>query len=104
MNRRVLTNLGTFRAYVLAYLNENPKLHDGMTVMVRQLPPTPNGLPLEGYVFSSDTNWTQYESIQADIFDHLLAAMPFFELRLFQYPTGENLKTLKSWLDAEMVA
>jgi miniconductance mechanosensitive channel len=104
LNRRALTNLGTFRAYILAYLNENPKLHDGMTVMVRQRPPTPNGLPLEVYVFSKDTKWVDYEDIQADIFDHLLAALPYFELRLFQYPTGESLKTLKSWLDAEMVA
>jgi miniconductance mechanosensitive channel len=104
LNRRALTNLGTFRAYILAYLNEDPKLHDGMTVMVRQRPPTPNGLPLEVYVFSKDTKWVDYEDIQADIFDHLLAALPYFELRLFQYPTGESLKTLKSWLDAEMVA
>ena len=75
MNRRALTNLGTFRAYVLAYLTENPKLHDGMTVMVRQRPPTPNGLPLEVYVFSKDTKWIDFEGIQADIFDHLLAAL-----------------------------
>ena len=104
LNRRALTNLGTFRAYILAYLNENPKLRKDITVMVRQLPPTPNGLPLEVYVYSGDTDWTQYEGIQADIFDHLLAALPYFDLWLFQYPTGDSLKTLKSWLDAEMVA
>ena len=104
LNRRALTNLGTFRAYILAYLNEDPKLHDGMTVMVRQRPPTPNGLPLEVYVFSKDTKLVDYEGIQADIFDHLLAALPYFDLRLFQYPTGDSLKTLKSWLDSERVA
>ncbi len=104
LNRRALTNLGIFRAYVVAYLNENPKLHDDMTVMVRQRPPTPNGLPLEVYVFSKDTKLIDFEGVQADIFDHLLAALPYFDLRLFQYPTGDNLKTLKSWLDAEMVA
>ena len=103
LNRRALTNLGIFRAYVVAYLNENPKLHDDMTVMVRQRPPTPNGLPLEVYVFSKDTKLIDFEGVQADIFDHLLAALPYFDLRLFQYPTGDNLKTLKSWLDAEMV-
>ena len=104
LNRRALTNLGTFRAYILAYLKEDPKLHDGMTVMVRQRPPTPNGLPLEVYVFSKDTKLVDYEGIQADIFDHLLAALPYFDLRLFQYPTGDSLKTLKSWLDSERVA
>ena len=104
LNRRTLTNLGTFRAYLVAYLNENPKLHDDMTVMVRQRPPTPNGLPLEIYVFSKHTSLVDYEGVQADIFDHLLAALPYFELRLFQYPTGENLKTLKGWLESETVA
>ena len=103
LNRRALTNLGTFRAYLVAYLNENPKLHDDMTVMVRQRPPTPNGLPLEIYVFSKHTSLVDYEGIQADIFDHVLAALPYFELRLFQYPTGENLKTLKGWLESEKV-
>jgi miniconductance mechanosensitive channel len=104
LNRRVLTNLGTFRAYIVAYLNENSKLHDRMTVMVRQRPPTPNGLPLEIYVFSMDTKFVNYEGIQADIFDHLLAALPYFDLRLFQYPTGDDLQTIKHWLEAETVA
>ncbi len=106
LNRRALTNLGIFRAYVVAYLNEHPKLHDGkdMTVMVRQLPPTPNGLPLEIYVFSRDTDLVDFEGVQSDVFDHLLAALPYFELRLFQSPTGEDLQTLKGWLESEMVA
>ncbi len=86
------------------YLNENPKLRDDMTVLVRQRPPTPNGLPLEVYVFSKDTTLVDFEGVRADIFDNLLAALPYFDLRLFQYPTGENLQTLKGWLEGEMVA
>jgi miniconductance mechanosensitive channel len=104
LNSRRLTNLGTFRAYVVAYLNESPHLHDDMTVMVRQRPPTPNGIPLEVYVFSKVTSFVEYEGVQADIFDHLLAALPYFDLRLFQYPTGENLQALKKWLEAETTA
>ena len=104
LNRRALTNLGTFRAYIVAYLNENPKLHDDMTVMVRQREPTPNGLPLEVYVFSKDTSLVDYEGVQSNIFDHLLAALPYFELRLFQYPTGEDIQTMKGWLEKETVA
>ena len=89
LNKRELTNVGTFRAYIEAYLRENSKIHKGgMTFLVRQLPPSPNGLPMEIYVFSNDTNWVHYESIQADIFDHLLAALPTFGLRVFQNPTG----------------
>ncbi|MEE9300562.1 MAG: mechanosensitive ion channel family protein [Alphaproteobacteria bacterium] len=94
VNRRALTNLGTFRAYVTAYLDENTKLRKDMTLMVRQLRPSPDGLPLEIYAFSNDTNWVNYEGIQADIFDHLLAVLPFFGLRVFQYPTGEDVRTL----------
>jgi miniconductance mechanosensitive channel len=95
VNRRALTNLGTFRAYVAAYLDENAKLRKDMTLMVRQLRPSPDGLPLEIYAFSNDTNWVNYEGIQADIFDHLLAVLPFFGLRVFQYPTGEDVRTLR---------
>ncbi len=101
LNRRVLTNLGCFRAYIVAYLNEDQRLRDDMTVMVRQRPPTPNGIPLEVYVFSKETKLVEFEGVQADIFDHLLAALPYFDLRLFQYPTGENLRALKKWLEAE---
>jgi len=104
LNRRALTNLGTFRAYIVAYLNEDQRLHDDMTVMVRQRQPTPNGIPLEVRVFSKATSLVEYEGIQADIFDHLLAALPYFDLRLFQYPTGENLEALKTRLEAERAA
>jgi miniconductance mechanosensitive channel len=89
-NTRRLTNIGTFRAYAANYLRHHPKIHRGMTLMVRQLPPTPDGLPLEVYAFSSDTNWTRYEGIQADIFDHLLAIAPEFGLRVFQHPSGRD--------------
>jgi miniconductance mechanosensitive channel len=92
LNRRALTNIGTFRAYVEAYLRDNSKIHQGMTFLVRHLPISPNGLPLEIYVFTNDTEWGRYESIQADIFDHLLAALSTFELRVFQNPTGFDMQ------------
>jgi miniconductance mechanosensitive channel len=85
LNGRRLTNLGTFRAYVLEYLNRNPHVRKDLTLIVRHLQPEANkGLPLEIYCFINDTRWNQYESIQADIFDHILAAMPFFGLRTYQ--------------------
>ncbi len=94
INRRTLTNLGTFRAYVAAYLRRHPKLRQDMTLIVRQLEVTPNGLPLEVYCFSADTNWANYEAIQADIFDHLFAAIPSFGLRIFQNPAGADFRAL----------
>jgi len=84
VNGRAMTNIGTFRAYVTAYLREHPKTHKDMTLMVRQLAPTPEGLPLEIYVFADDIVWTHYEAIQSDIFDHILAAMPQFGLNAYQ--------------------
>lgn len=84
VNSRRLTNIGTFRAYATAYLNNHPKLNKQMTLMVRQLPPTELGLPLEVYCFSADKNWVNYEGIQADIFDHLFAMLPIFDLRAYQ--------------------
>ena len=96
VNRRTLTNFGTFRAYVKAYLDENANVRDDLTVMVRQLAPTSEGLPLEIYSFSNDTDWVAYEGIQADIFDHLLASLPDFDLRVFQTPTGRDLQMLQS--------
>ena len=94
LNRRELTNIGTFRAYAEAYLRENTNIHNEMTFMVRQLPPSSNGLPIEIYVFSNNTDWEMFEIIQADIFDHLLAALPTFELRLFQLPTGFDMRIM----------
>jgi miniconductance mechanosensitive channel len=89
--RRRLTNIGTFRAYVLHYLGNHPHIHREMTLLVRQLQPGPEGLPLEIYCFTSDTAWANYEGIQADIFDHLFAVMPEFGLRAFQKPAGSDL-------------
>ncbi|MBA6290582.1 mechanosensitive ion channel family protein [Colwellia sp. MB3u-4] len=88
INTRQLTNIGTFRAYISAYLKQHPKVHHEMTCMVRQLQATEVGLPLELYFFSSDQDWVNYEAIQADIFDHLYAAAPLFDLRVFQHPSG----------------
>ena len=85
---RRLTNVGTFRAYVAAYLAAHPKIHDGMTRLVRQLAPTPQGLPIELYCFTNDTAWASYEAIQADIFDHLVSVLPEFGLEPFQEPSG----------------
>ena len=94
---RRLTNVGTFRIYVVKYLRSHPKLHqEGMTLLVRQLPPTTSGLPIELYVFCNDTNWANYEGIQADIFDHLLASLPEFGLRAFQEPSSNDLAKLAS--------
>ncbi len=94
VNGRRLTNLGTFRAYVEAYLRDHPLVHQGMTFLVRQLPPGPSGIPIEIYVFSQERRWAIYESIQADIFDHILAVVPEFELRVFQAPTGSDVRSL----------
>ena len=81
---RRLTNLGTLRAYIVRYLQNHPALHHGMTLLVRHLAPTAEGLPVEIYVFTSDTRWIQHEDVQADIFDHLLAMVPEFGLRVYQ--------------------
>ena len=84
MNGRQQTNLGIFRAYIKAYLNNNPKLNHNLTMMVRQLQPTEVGIPMQIYAFSSDKKWINYEEIQSDIFDHVLAAAPMFDLRIYQ--------------------
>lgn len=94
LNGRRQTNLGLFRAYIIAYLKNQPKLSPNMTFLVRHKAPTENGLPLEIYVFSRDKVWANYESIQADIFDHLLAAIPEFQLRLYQRPSGADFHHL----------
>ncbi|UCF41419.1 MAG: mechanosensitive ion channel family protein [Gemmatimonadota bacterium] len=89
-NARRLTNIGTFRVYIANYLRQHPKIHEGMTLMVRQLDSTPDGLPLQVYAFSNDTDWVTYEGIQSDIFDHILAIAPEFDLRVFQHPAGRD--------------
>jgi miniconductance mechanosensitive channel len=94
VNDRRATNIGTFRAYVVAYLRSHARVSQDMTMLVRQLQPGPQGLPLEIYCFTATTAWADYESIQADIFDHLLAILPEFGLRLFQEPSGQDVRRL----------
>ena len=93
-NGRRMTNIGTFRAYVVAYLRHHPMINKDMTFLVRQLQPTQYGLPIEVYVFSKDKVWANYEGIQSDIFDHILAVLPEFDLRVYQNPTGADFRLL----------
>ncbi|MCY2687212.1 mechanosensitive ion channel family protein [Salinimicrobium sp. TH3] len=96
INGRHQTNLGIFRQYALSYLKAHPKIHQEMTMMVRHLPPTTQGIPIEIYCFSADKRWEFYEAVTADIFDHLIAAIPYFDLQLFESPSGDDiLKALK---------
>jgi miniconductance mechanosensitive channel len=92
VNGRRLTNVGTFRAYVVAYLRSHPRIRQDMTFLVRHLAPGEHGLPIEIYVFANDTVWANYEAIQADIFDHILAVVPQFDLQVFQSPTGGDFR------------
>ncbi|HZF45546.1 MAG TPA: mechanosensitive ion channel family protein [Sphingomonadaceae bacterium] len=98
VNQRRVTNLGTFRAYVLAYLRAHPRISPDMTLLVRQLQPTGQGLPLEIYCFTTTTAWADYEGIQSDIFDHLISVIPEFGLRLFQEPSGYDAELLAEGL------
>lgn len=93
-NGRRMTNLGTFRAYLENYLHDHPQVHQDMTFLVRQLQPSDKGIPMEIYVFSKDQAWANYEAIQADIFDHVLAILPEFGLRVFQNPSGADFNKL----------
>ena len=93
-NGRRMTNLGAFRAYVEAYLRNHPQINGDMTFLVRQLAPSEKGIPIEIYVFCKDIVWANYEAIQADIFDHILAIVPEFDLRVFQEPTGADFSAL----------
>ena len=94
VNGRRQTNLGIFRAYLKAYLRNKPEVNLDMTFLVRQLQPTENGIPIEVYVFSRIQEWASYEDIQADIFDHILAVIPEFDLQVFQHPTGADFQRL----------
>ena len=84
MNGRQQTNLGIFRAYIKAYLNNNPNLNHNMMMMVRQLQPNEFGVPLQIYAFCNDKEWIHYEEIQSDIFDHIISAAPMFDLKIYQ--------------------
>ena len=90
INGRRLTNIGTFRAYIKYYLEQNEQITQKMTFLIRQLQSGPEGLPIEIYVFSKDIRWAHYEDIQADIFDHIFSVVPEFDLKLFQYNTRPN--------------
>ncbi|MFC2110734.1 mechanosensitive ion channel family protein, partial [Bacteroidota bacterium] len=92
LNGRNLTNIGVFRKYIETYIENHSAIHKEMTIMVRQLAPTTQGIPLEIYAFSSDKRWKNYEYIMADIFDHIIAAVPYFKLEIFELPT--NFKDL----------
>ncbi|HAF28683.1 MAG TPA: mechanosensitive ion channel protein MscS [Bacteroidales bacterium] len=99
VSRRNLTNIGVFRKYIELYLENHPKVHSkgsGYTLIVRHLQPSEMGLPIQIYCFSKDQAWADYEQVQADIFDHILAVVPEFELSVYQNPTGEDFKQLRS--------
>ncbi|NLA89215.1 MAG: mechanosensitive ion channel [Alcaligenaceae bacterium] len=97
LDERKMTNVGTFRAYIVAYLKQHPRIHKDMISMVRQLEPTSEGLPLEIYCFTNTTNWVEYEGIQSDIFDHIFAVANAFDLRLFQQPTGHDWRAVAEY-------
>lgn len=94
INGRRMTNIGVFREYVQTYLEKHPGIHQDMTLLVRQLEPREHGLPIQIYCFTNTVKWLGYESIQSDIFDHLLAAVSYFDLTVFQSPTGKDFKGL----------
>lgn len=94
INGQHQTNLGVFRAYLNNYLKSLPTVNQQMTCMVRQLQPTETGIPMELYFFSAVKDWVPYEGVQADVFDHVLAIIPEFDLRVFQNPSGDDLRSL----------
>ncbi|MGI3451558.1 miniconductance mechanosensitive channel [Citrobacter freundii] len=94
LNHRQMTNIGTFRAYLNEYLRHHPRIRKDMTLMVRQLAPDDHGLPIEIYAFTNTVVWLEYESIQADIFDHIFAVVEEFGLRIHQSPTGNDIRAL----------
>lgn len=94
VNGRRMTNLGVFRKYLENFLIRNPKINEKMTLIVRHLDPTEKGIPIQIYAFSREQEWAKYEGVQADIFDHILAIIPLFELQIFQSPSGDDLKQL----------
>lgn len=100
INGRNQTNFGVFRKYLDSSLKNNTGVNNDMMIMVRQLQPTTQGIPLEIYCFSSDKRWENYEAIMADVFDHVIAAVPYFDLELFEEPSGSDLKLLKNTLNS----
>jgi len=104
LNGRRLTNLGTFRRYLLSLLKSHPSIHQNMTLLVRQLAPSKEGIPIEIYAFTNTTNWNDYEDIQSDIFDHILAVLPEFGLKAHESPTGDDIRGLVQQLDPEQTS
>jgi miniconductance mechanosensitive channel len=96
VNGRRLTNIGTFRAYLIEYLRRRSDISKEFSFQVRQMPSSPDGLPIEIYAYATKTNFVEYEDAQADIFDHILAIVPEFGLRLFQNPTGGDFASFKN--------
>lgn len=95
INERNFTNIGLFRKYVLQYVKNNPNINQNMTMLVRQMPPTETGLPIEIYVFSGDTRWAFYEDTMSDLFDHLFAAIKYFHLEVFESPASDDIRNLQ---------
>lgn len=93
-NGRHLTNIGMFRAYIVEYIKKHPHINQKLTTLIRQMQPEATGLPIQIYTFTATTVWGEYENIQSDIFDHLLALVPVFDLRVFQYPSGKDLQKI----------
>jgi miniconductance mechanosensitive channel len=95
INLRRLTNIGTFREYLKIYLRQREDVNENLTFLIRQLDPGPQGLPIEIYVFANTTDWAEYEDVQSNIFDHILAILPEFGLKVFQVPTSNDIQSLK---------
>lgn len=95
VNGRNMTNVGLFRQYINRYVQHHPQIRKDMTMLVRQLQPTEHGLPIEVYIFTSDTRWAVYEDIMSDIFDHLLSAIKYFELEVFEAPASDDIRSLR---------
>lgn len=95
INGRKMTNVGLYRQYITEYTKNHPLIHKGFTMLVRQLQPTEHGLPIELYMYVSDTRWAVYENVMADIFDHLLAAIKYFELEVFEAPASDDIRSLR---------
>ncbi len=95
VNRRRLTNLGTYRAYGMAYLRQQPEVRQDMMLLVRMMEPESQGIPIEVYCFANNTAWVEYERIQGNIFDHLVAILPEMSLRLYQAPAGSDFANMR---------
>ncbi|WP_299820411.1 mechanosensitive ion channel domain-containing protein [uncultured Pontibacter sp.] len=104
INGRSMTNVGVFRRYIDAYIAQHEFTHKNMTMMVRQLEPTTTGMPIELYVFTNDVRWDRYEMIMADMFDHLLAAVKYFDLEVFEMPAADDLRTLRTAVSANQIS